>query len=275
MAKMDALKPADINKAQPEEKVEKGLKTIGNVPENLRKLWTLMRQTAESGQKVVKKHEALHRAGTDSPEACQKLEGEIKALAKNIEALEKLFWFSLASELGISPFQSIGLRQGWQVVNISPKKASKAPAGQRRNWLKDIQAKMDTLTQKEIHKYTPDVDVQPDDTVIGTVPENLRKLCVLQMIMSDQTQQKVKAHNLLHGTPNHKQEDCAKFHEELQPVKEELSLLKNIFWLCLGEELNLDGGSTGIRAGWNVVTISEQRSNEMQLAQALAGLFGR
>lgn len=143
------------------------------------------------------------------------------------------------------------------------------------NYLKGLQAKMDALSQEDIDNNQPEGVVGEDEQVVGTVPEYLRKLRTVHSQMVDAAQRKDDEHHLSHSSPNHKEEDCVKHHQEMSPIKREVSVISNLFWMCLESDLGIDPGtSIGIRADWQVVTLPESEANGIEIQIGGSDLVG-
>ena len=147
----------------------------------------------------------------------------------------------------------------------------------RSKWLGGLQAKMDALTKDDIKKHQPDGEIEDGEKVIGSVPENLRRLRIVQIMMTETARQKEREHKLSHLSPDHKPEDCAKFHEEMAPIGREISAINDLFWLSLESELGVtSGASIGYRSGWEVVSIPEKEEDVSDLVgMTLMSLISR
>jgi hypothetical protein len=130
-------------------------------------------------------------------------------------------------------------------------------------WLENLGTKIDAITQDMIDAHQPDGIIEEDEKVAGTVPENLKKLKVIHSQMIDDLEKRNEEHQKSHRDPGHTSADCEKFHEEMAPVKRELKVIGQLFWLSLEDELGIGHNvNLAIRQDWQVVFMPEQEEEE-------------
>ncbi|HLD82287.1 MAG TPA: hypothetical protein VJA22_03735 [Patescibacteria group bacterium] len=104
---------------------------------------------------------------------------------------------------------------------------------------------------KSVEVVDPGSPVEQDETVFGTVPEDLRRLfCLANQLHSN-------AHHAVGdfvSAPNQDAEEKAR--KRAQALHEKANFVREMFWDALKEEFNLLGSDrvVGVREGWKAVS---------------------
>lgn len=92
---------------------------LGELPEDLRKLWVVIQKTEEYLKKQAQEHEEEHRTAemTGKKPECAKIHCNFERGAVRLKALSTLFWEAVRDEFPRSQEKSaVALRKGWQAT---------------------------------------------------------------------------------------------------------------------------------------------------------------
>lgn len=110
-------------------------------------------------------------------------------------------------------------------------------------------------------RFTPKDEVGPTDTVVGTVPEELRPLRLATLQLLTDINEKVEKHMASHDDPDHTQEMCKQFHKEIDFIDLRARVLEALFMMSL-EVKEQDGYVFEIRKDWQLVQVQEEREDD-------------
>jgi predicted nuclease with TOPRIM domain len=119
-------------------------------------------------------------------------------------------------------------------------------------WLKDLIAEAEAWTKCGLE---PDDPVVKDEKVVGEVPENLRKFRSYYLHLGDRIKELAVEHEKVHEDTVHNPETCKKISEEISEIKENIDLLRTIFWKSLRACLGISADFIALRKGWKVVEL--------------------
>lgn len=100
-----------------EDKIEGGEKVIGEVPKELRFLWSYKELLKNKTTLMIEEHDKRHRDSTDTKETCEEIVDTVFLNKNEIYLLKNIFWSSLRNELKVNT-HDIGIRKGWKVVEL-------------------------------------------------------------------------------------------------------------------------------------------------------------
>ena len=122
-ARIEAFPEENVGNHDPAEPVGEN-KVIGTVPKDLRKLFAYRCDLINEYNALVEEHKRAHLESGHTPKTCQIFRDSSVPLKEEIEVLHTIFWRELKNELKIG-MVSIGIKKGWQVVEIPNKEEEK------------------------------------------------------------------------------------------------------------------------------------------------------
>jgi hypothetical protein len=124
------------------------------------------------------------------------------------------------------------------------------------SWLLGQLELADAIEDDKIVTCPVTTEVGEEERILGTVPDNLKKMFVYLGRLADVIGQKRKLHVGLPGA-EHTESVCRAFHKENVRLVDQLNALTEVFWVELKHFLDADalddGDSVGIRKDWTIV----------------------
>lgn len=139
-------------------------------------------------------------------------------------------------------------------------------------WLEKLQQQLSAVPAKYLVLDSP---LEPGETVVGRLPEDLLRLLGLRHQQREELEERAKKHLITHLDGSGSRETCEAFHAAAALEKQQIDLLNEVFWAAIRLEFDLPKGDIAIRADGDVVTCSEDEGSSVlhALDEALSELF--
>lgn len=114
----------ELKGQEPTEEIERDEKVIGVLSPELQKLHRYRGLIFDRFKATMKKHEQAHESGRHTKEDCKKFSVDMEPLKEELDLLGIVLWREVREELKCTQ-DSIGIRRGYKVVELSPEAVRK------------------------------------------------------------------------------------------------------------------------------------------------------
>ncbi|GEM_PF-6937382 len=117
--------------------------------------------------------------------------------------------------------------------------------------------------------------------MLGEAGEISKKIWSLHASVAEEAERKMQEHAQFHvdhmfsGNGSDNSHECEDFHEELRNMKRKASLLRNLFWMSVDQEIGGTKESLKIAKGWKIVKVEESTKEHLRgaIIGSLLNLF--
>lgn len=138
-------------------------------------------------------------------------------------------------------------------------------------WLRDLIARIEGFSSEEAKDQEPSTDIEEGEKVIGEVPADLRNLFLYGRAVVERLNVMKRDHKKEHDDPNHTEEACEKFASSAAALMDEIEVVEKAFWRGLREELKFSADGVGVRKGWAVVEMPEEKPSSVIEVISISG----
>jgi hypothetical protein len=123
-------------------------------------------------------------------------------------------------------------------------------------WLSGIQEKMANVPAQYLVLDEP---VNPGETVIGRLPDDVLRLHGLHVQMAHELNVRIEKHMITHADGSATLAECRKFHAEVDSERSEIDVIQSLVWMSVRAELDVTDDELALRTDGDVVRIEKSR----------------